>query len=84
MPTPASSGTSCSVNSRACRSLRSRAFSQMASSTSRGNIPEAARTASPAAIRRLSPATRTMKNSSRLLVKIAANRTRSSSGCDSS
>ena len=34
----------------------------------------------PAAIRRLRPATRTMKNSSRLLVKIARKRTRSSSG----
>ena len=34
----------------------------------------------PAAIRRLRPATRTMKNSSRLLAKIARNRARSSSG----
>ena len=34
----------------------------------------------PAAIRRFSPATLTMKNSSRLLVKMARNRTRSSSG----
>ena len=38
----------------------------------------------PAAIRRLRPATRTMKNSSRLLAKIAAKRTRSSSGWRSS
>ena len=45
-----------------------------------GSSPEAARTATPAAIRRLRPATRTMKNSSRLLVKIARKRTRSSSG----
>ena len=34
----------------------------------------------PAAMRRLSPATRTMKNSSRLLAKKASERTRSSSG----
>jgi hypothetical protein len=34
----------------------------------------------PVASRRLSPATRTMKNSSRLVAKIAKNRTRSSSG----
>ena len=34
----------------------------------------------PAAIRRLRPATRTMKNSSRLVAKIARNRARSSSG----
>ena len=53
---------------------------QICSSTSRGISPEAARTATPAAIRRLRPATRTMKNSSRLLAKIAAKRTRSSSG----
>ena len=54
--------------------------SQICSSTSRGIIPEAARTATPAAIRRLRPATRTMKNSSRLLAKIARKRVRSSSG----
>ena len=42
--------------------------------------PLAARTATPAAIRRLRPATRTMKNSSRLLAKIARKRARSSSG----
>ena len=37
-------------------------------------------TARPVAIRRFSPATRTMKNSSRLLAKMARNRVRSSSG----
>ena len=53
---------------------------QICSSTSRGSRPEAAGTATPAAMRRLRPATRTMKNSSRLVAKIARNRTRSSSG----
>ena len=38
----------------------------------------------PVAIRRLSPATRTMKNSSRLLAKIARKRARSSSGTSGS
>ena len=42
--------------------------------------PEAAVTARPVAMRRLRPATRTMKNSSRLLAKIARNRIRSSAG----
>ena len=42
--------------------------------------PLAARTAIPAAMRRLRPATRTMKNSSRLEAKIARNLARSSSG----
>ena len=69
-----------SRKSAACRPLSSRVSCQMASSTSRGSRPETARTANPAAIRRFSPATRTMKNSSRLLVKIARNLTRSSSG----
>ncbi len=52
--------------------------------TSRGLRPLADGTATPAAMRRLSPAMRTMKNSSRLLAKIAAKRTRSSSGSASS
>ena len=64
----------------ACRRLCSAARVQIASSTSRGIIPDAARTAIPAAIRRLRPATRTMKNSSRLLAKNAIDRTRSSRG----
>ena len=40
--------------------------SEICSSTSRGSSPEAERTAMPVAMRRLRPATRTMKNSSRL------------------
>jgi len=46
-------------------------FDEISSKTSRGSRPEADRTARPVAIRRLRPATRTMKNSSRLLAKIA-------------
>ena len=46
--------------------------------------PLAARTAMPVAILRLSPATRTMKNSSRLLAKIARNLVRSSKGSSGS
>ena len=53
---------------------------QIATSCSRGILPDAALTAMPAAMRRLSPATRTMKNSSRLLVKKASERTRSNRG----
>ena len=52
----------------------------MRSSTSRGSSPAAVRTARPVAMRRLSPATRTMKYSSRLFAKIARKRVRSSSG----
>ncbi len=52
----------------------------MASRTWRGESPDAAVTAMPVAMRRLRPATRTMKNSSRFEAKIARNRTRSSSG----
>ena len=48
--------------------------------SSRGSSPAAVRTARPVAMRRFSPATRTMKYSSRLLAKIARKRARSSSG----
>ena len=64
----------------AWRSISADVVLQICSSTSRGSSPDAAGTATPAAIRRLRPATRTMKNSSRLEAKIARNRTRSSSG----
>jgi polyphosphate kinase len=49
-------------------------------SCSRGPRPSAPRTPSPMLCRRFSPATRTMKNSSRLLAKIARNLARSSNG----
>ena len=80
MPCVGERGHDLLAEERGLAPLSSRVDVQMLSSTSRGISPEAARTARPAAIRRLSPATRTMKNSSRLLVKIARNRTRSSSG----
>ena len=75
-----SAGTISSRNSVAWRSISTDVLLQIFSSTSRGSSPDAAGTATPAAMRRLRPATRTMKNSSRLFAKIARNRTRSSSG----
>ena len=53
---------------------------QMSASTSCGARPTFVGTASPVTMRRLRPATRTMKNSSRLLAKIARKLARSSSG----
>ena len=64
----------------ACRAISSRERVQIISSTSRGCRPEAERVATPVAMRRFRPATRTMKNSSRLLAKIARKLARSSSG----
>ena len=80
MSSLASAGTISSRNSLACRAISADVVDQICSSTSRGSSPEAAGTATPAAMRRLRPATRTMKNSSRFEAKIARNRTRSSSG----
>lgn len=80
MPSAARAGWTSSANTRACLAMRSCARSLIASSTWRGESPDAAVTAMPVAMRRLSPATRTMKNSSRLDAKIARNRTRSRSG----
>src|SRR4051794_36816817 len=84
MPSEASNGRTSRWNTWACRSIRSWARTPISSSTSRGSSPDAERTAIPVAMRRLRPATRTMKNSSRLLAKMATNRTRSSSGSPSS
>ena len=64
----------------ACRCISSLDSRQIASSSSPGFMPLEALTATPASIRRFRPATRTMKNSSRLLAKMARNRARSSSG----
>ncbi len=80
MPSWDSAGTRLSPKARAWRSISSWVRVQIARVTSRGIRPDAARTATPAAMRRLRPATRTMKNSSRLLAKIARKRARSSSG----
>ncbi len=80
MPSSASAGEMSCWKQAACRAMSSRERVQMRSSTSRGCRPEAERVATPVAIRRLRPATRTMKNSSRLLAKIARKLARSSSG----
>ena len=85
MPSLASSGRMAELKYSACSRLTSRAVSSVFSSTWSGAISVVTpSTGSPVAIRRIRPATRTMKNSSRLLAKMAMNRTRSSSGTVSS
>ena len=84
MPSSARAGRTLSSKMRVCMWVRSCAMRAICSRTSRGSSPEGLRTAMPVAMRRLSPATRTMKNSSRLLVKIARKRARSSRGTLSS
>ncbi len=84
MPSDARSGSTSCWNAAACRAMSSRDLFQIWSSTSRGCSPAAERVATPVAIRRLRPATRTMKNSSRLLAKIARNLVRSSNGMSGS
>ena len=76
----ASSGLIRSVNTAACRPESSPVLVSVLCSSSTGVWPDGMFTGKPAAIRRISPATRTMKNSSRLEAKMARNRTRSSSG----
>ena len=66
---------------RRAAATSSRARAEMRASCSRVPSPSALRTPSPVLWRRLRPATRTMKNSSRLLAKMARNFARSSSGC---
>ena len=70
-PPRLSAGRTSSSKTAACMAISSWATRVICSSTSRGSSPEAERTARPVAMRRLSPATRTMKNSSRLLAKMA-------------
>jgi len=85
MPSLASSGRTLSLKYSACRRLSSREVCRVFSSTWSGAISVVTpSTGRPVAIRRIRPATRTMKNSSRLLAKMAMNRTRSSSGTFSS
>ena len=81
---PASSGWISSVKTAACRCDSRPAWVSVLLSSSLGVRPEGMLTGNPAAILRIRPATRTMKNSSRLEAKIARNRTRSSSGVRSS
>ena len=80
MPASSSAGLTRSRNASAWRSCSSWAFALMSASTSCGGVPMLVGTARPVAMRRLRPATRTMKNSSRLLAKIARKLARSSSG----
>ena len=84
MPASASSGQIWSWKTAVCRSARSSATVAIRVSASLGFSPPAVRSSRPVAIRRLSPATRTRKNSSRLLAKMARKRTRSSSGTEES
>ena len=84
MPASASAGRTAVVQAAACRSCRVWASAEMSASTSAGERPTLVGTASPVTIRRLRPATRTMKNSSRLLAKIARKLERSSTGSVSS
>ena len=69
-----------SLHTRAWRSCSSWASRLSDSSTRCGVVPMFEGTASPVTMRRFRPATRTMKNSSRLLAKIARKFARSSSG----
>ncbi len=84
MPSSCSFGRTESANTFAWRSCSLYALARISSSWSTGFIPVAAGTARPVAMRRLSPATRTMKNSSRFEVKMDRKFTRSSSGRSSS
>lgn len=80
MPSSARPGATSSWKQAAWRAMSSRERAQIMSRTSRGWRPEAERVATPVAMRRLRPATRTMKNSSRLLAKIARKLARSRRG----
>src|SRR4051794_8732759 len=80
IPASSSRGATSSWNTFACRCSRSRVRSVTRASCSRMVSQSGERTVSPVLCRRLSPAMRTMKNSSRLLAKIARNLTRSSRG----
>ncbi len=84
MPSRRRAGWICSVKHAACRAVSRPARSSVRFSTWPGRWTLTPSTGSPAAIRRMRPATLTMKNSSRLLAKMARNLTRSSNGTVSS
>ena len=84
IPCSASSGRTTSVNWRAWRRSSSRTFSAMPCSTCIGDRPSGPRASIRASTWSWTPATRTMKNSSRFVVKIARNFSRSINGIDSS
>ena len=78
-PASASAGRTSVRKQRACSLDSSRAVRVMSCSCSRVPSPSALRVPRPICWRRRRPATRTMKNSSRLLAKMARNLARSSS-----
>src|SRR4051794_10736161 len=82
MPRAASAGRTPSRNTPAWRRVASRAAASVPRSTWLAICEPAPSTGKPATIRRVRPATRTMKNSSRFDAKMARKRTRSSSGID--
>ena len=84
MPSAARSGEIRFFHSCDCAVVSSSTRSRIAASPSWGDSPSSERTESPDAAWSIRPATRTMKNSSRLDEKIEQNFTRSSSGVDSS
>ena len=84
MSSSASAGRSSFFQSFDWRSVSSSTRSRMAASAASGVNPSTERTASPAAAWPISPATRTMKNSSRLVETKRHILTRSSSGSESS
>ena len=79
-PASRSAGITSSLKIRAWRSASGTTFAEIAESCSRGVSPSDERVRMPAAACCFSPATRTWKNSSRLLAKIARNFARSSNG----
>ena len=79
-PCSARAGTSSSRRISDWVAYRSTTRSRISSSAARGVRPSADRVGTPAPAWRSRPATRTMKNSSRLDDTIEQNRTRSSSG----
>ena len=84
MPRPVRAGLTCSAKTAACLLSSRPAWVRVLRSSWSAVCPSVPPTGKPAAIRRISPATRTMKNSSRLEAKMARNRARSSSGIWSS
>ena len=80
MPSAASAGRTSSAKTRAWSATSSWMRARICSCRSRGRIPDAPGSATPAAMRRFRPATRTMKYSSRFELKIARNLVRSNSG----
>ncbi len=84
IPSSASAGRSAFFHSFAWRAVRSSTRSRTSDSAARGVSPSAERTASPAAAWPIRPATRTMKNSSRLDETKRHIRTRSRIGRESS